>query len=170
MLTIPRQVLSLPSFEVWWPDEIDNVLALLAACPLVTVHGCPDDTAASLEKYSFRRKSTFTLLFDLTLPTVDLWKGLRRKSCRQDINKALKCAPDIVVNSDTDAVFHLINDHIRRKRYRRRSAGRPILTRPVPAMPSYARSSTNYWQHIPRSRAFSKVQQSPWRGYVARSD
>ena len=119
MLTIARHVFSLPSFEVWWPDEPDNVLAFLAACPLVTVHGCSDDTAASLEAYSFRRKSTFTLLFDLTLPTVDLWKSLRRKSCRQDINKALKRAPDIVVNSDTDAVFHLINDHIRRKRYRR---------------------------------------------------
>ncbi len=118
MLTIPRSVFSLPSFEVWWPDEPDSVLALLRHSPLVTVYSCPDDTAVSLERYTFRRKSVFTLLFDLTVPTVELWKGLRRKACRQDINKALKRGPDIVVNGDTDAVFALINDHIQRKRYR----------------------------------------------------
>jgi hypothetical protein len=118
VLTIPRSVFSLPSFEVWWPDEPDSVLALLSHCPLVTVYSCPDDTAVSLEGFTFRRKSAFTLLFDLTVPTVELWKGLRRKSCRQDINKALKRGPDIVVNGDTDAVFGLINNHIRRKRYR----------------------------------------------------
>jgi hypothetical protein len=118
MLTISRSVFSLPSFEVWWPDEPDSVLALLRHCPLVTVYSCPDDIAVSLERYAFRRKSVFTLLFDLTVPTVELWKGLRRKACRQDINKALKRGPDIVVNGDTDAVFALINNHIQRKRYR----------------------------------------------------
>ena len=118
MLTIPSSVFLLPSLEVWWPDGPESVLALLTQCPLVTVHGCPDDTAAALEEHSFRRKSTCTLLFDLTVPTAELWRGLRRKSCRQDINKALRRAPDIVVNADTDAVFRLINQHIRRKGYR----------------------------------------------------
>jgi hypothetical protein len=117
VLTIPHSLFSLPSLEVWWPDEPESVLALLNQRPLITVHGCPDDTALSLDEYAFRRKSAATVLFDLTVPAVDLWKGQRRK-CRQDINKALKRGPDIVLNGDTGAVFRLINDHIRRKRYR----------------------------------------------------
>jgi len=84
----------------------------------VTVRWCPDDIAAPLEQYSSRRKAAFTLLFDLTVATDELWRGLRRKSCRQDINKALKHEPEIIVNEDTESVFHLINDHIRRKGYR----------------------------------------------------
>jgi len=131
VLAIPRNVFSLPSVEVWWPDDPGSVIALLGRCPLVTVHGCADDVAASLEEYSFRRKSTFTLLFDLSLPTVELWKGLKRKSCRQDINRALKLRPDIVVNEYADDAFRLINDHIRRKGYRgalRRSEWDGILS------------------------------------------
>lgn len=119
MLTIPRNVFSLPSLEVWWPDDPGSVISLLGRCPLVIVHGCADDVAASLEEYSFRRKSTFTLLFDLSVPAAELWKGLKRKSCRQDINRALKQGPEIGVNEYPDEVFRLINDHIRRKGYRR---------------------------------------------------
>ena len=118
MLRIPRNVCLVPSFEVWWPDGPDSVLALLREVPLVTVRGCPDEIAGPLEQYSFRRKPALTLLFDLTVPTDELWRGLRRKSCRQDINKALKHEPEIVVNDDIESVFHLINDHIRRKGYR----------------------------------------------------
>lgn len=117
---MPLTIFSLPTFEVWWPDTSESVLELLSDAPLVTVRGCPDHIAAQLEPYSFRYKVALTLLFDLTLPAAELWKGMRRKSCRQDINKALKGDPAIIVNDDQEAVFRLINDHIERKRFRPR--------------------------------------------------
>jgi hypothetical protein len=102
----------------WWPQGRDEVKRLLGEAPVVILRQCPESLARELRLWVFKTRPFHTPLIDLQRTEEELWQKLDPKSCRYEIRKAQKLDCAISVNEETDAARVLLNDSIRRLRYR----------------------------------------------------
>jgi hypothetical protein len=91
---------------------------LLARAPVVDVMQCDEAVARCLERWAFRDRAFHTSLIDLTRPEDELWGRLEKKTCRYQINKARKLAPEVALNERLDEAFRLFNDFFARHPFR----------------------------------------------------
>lgn len=104
--------------RAWWPQSLREVIPLLEEAPVVMLRQCPAAMVPDLRRWVFQRRSFQTPLIDLRRNEEELWKGLDAKSCRYEVRKAQKMGCVISRNEDCEAARLLINDSIRRLRYR----------------------------------------------------
>lgn len=117
LLTHSRQYVT--SLTAWWPTEMADVLSLMHESPFLRLMQIDDALAGLLAPYTFREKPFHTCLVDLSKSPDVLWRALDKKSCRYEINKADRVEHEIVLNARQEAAYVLINDFIRRSRYRK---------------------------------------------------
>jgi hypothetical protein len=102
----------------WGPQSVQDVAPFLDQAPVVMLWQCPAPVARELDPWVFRRMPFRTPLIDLSPDEDQLWQKLEPKSCRYEIRKAQKADCAISLNEKGDAARLLINDSIRRLRYR----------------------------------------------------
>jgi hypothetical protein len=106
------------SILVWYPANAGEVTACLDRAPVVVLWQCPESLARELRLWTFYCRPFHTPLVDLALTEEQLWQKLEPKSCRYEVRKAQKMDCVISRNEDTEVARLLINDSIRRLRYR----------------------------------------------------
>lgn len=106
------------SILAWWPQSVPEVALFLDEAPVVVLWQCPAAMVPELRPWVFRCQPFHTPLIDLACPEEELWQGLEAKSCRYEIRKAQKMECVVSRNEDCEAARLLINDSIRRLRYR----------------------------------------------------
>jgi hypothetical protein len=106
------------SIMVWWPQSVQDVTAFLNQAPIVVLRQCPAAMVPELRPWVFRCQSFQTPLIDLARTEQELWQDLEAKSCRYEIRKAQKMDFTISRNETGDDARRLVNDSIRRLRYR----------------------------------------------------
>ena len=102
----------------WGPQSAQDVAPFLDQAPVVMLWQCPASLARELDHWVFRRMPFRTPLIDLSPDEDQLWQKLEPKSCRYEIRKAQKADCAISLNEKGDAARLLINNSIRRLRYR----------------------------------------------------
>jgi hypothetical protein len=102
----------------WWPQSVQDITPFLDQAPVVIVWQCPASLVRELDPWVFRCKPFQTPLIDLARPEEELWQGLEAKSCRYEVRKAQKMGCVVSRNEESDAARLIINDSIRRLRYR----------------------------------------------------
>ncbi|MEI6561021.1 MAG: GNAT family N-acetyltransferase [Verrucomicrobiota bacterium] len=95
-----------------------DIGSLLDKAHVVILWQTPQAVIEEVQPYLFRTRSFFTPLIDLALPEDQLWQALEPKSCRYEIRKAQKMECTVLRNEETDVARDLINESIRRLRYR----------------------------------------------------
>ncbi len=103
---------------VWWPRSVQEVAAFLNEAPIVILWQCPAAMVPEIRPWIFRCQPFQTPLLDLARTEEELWQGLEAKSCRYEIRKAQKLECLVSSNEDCETARRLINDSIRRLRYR----------------------------------------------------
>lgn len=112
------KVFGLDALTVWWPKSVADVRAFLNRNRIVVLWQCPMRFIAEIRPYLFYRRSFSTPLVDLSLAEDQLWQRLDPKSCRYEIRKAQKLNATTLQNEDMESARTLINEGIRRLRYR----------------------------------------------------
>jgi hypothetical protein len=102
----------------WWPQSVQEVMPLLDQASVVVLRQCPEPLARELDPWVFKARPFHTPLIDLTLSEDHLWQKLEPKSCRYEIRRAQKMDCTISLNEETETARLLINESIRRLRYR----------------------------------------------------
>jgi hypothetical protein len=92
-------------------------MPLLAAHDVVTVSHAPAALGDALSRWSFSDRRNLTTLVDLRLPLDELRARLHR-SCAYKIRRAERVEHELFVNERTDEARALLEDGIRRKRWR----------------------------------------------------
>lgn len=105
--------------DVWWPGGPEEVEPLLVSAPVVLVRQCTRATGDSLQRSAFRRRTSPTLLVDLTRPVDALWSDLHAKSCRAKVRKAEALDCRVLVGQDAGDAIGLVAAHISRLGYMR---------------------------------------------------
>ncbi len=118
MIVVENRFAVFNALQAWFPEDPHEVEALLSRTQVVTAMQCSDQVADALERFTFRRRPFHTSLIDLTLSEEELWGKLEKKTCRYQINKARKLAPEITVNERLEAAFDLINAFVARTSFR----------------------------------------------------
>jgi hypothetical protein len=118
MFVHKSKYLKFEALQAWYPPSVKDVDPLLDQAPVVMLWQCPEALAQEFRPWIFRSKPFHTPLIDLTCTEEDLWQKLEAKSCRYEIRKAQKMDCVISVNEDQEAARILINDSIRRGKYR----------------------------------------------------
>jgi Acetyltransferase (GNAT) domain len=118
MLVLNFKHLWFKALQVWWPDSAMAVYPLLEKSPVVILWQCPKKLVGELQPYVFRTMPFWTPLVDLCLSEDELWQQLDAKSCRYEIRKARKLETTILRNEEMESARLLINESIRRLRYR----------------------------------------------------
>ena len=103
---------------IWWPVSACDVTPHLDRVPVVVLWQCPESLARELRRWVFQCRPFSTPLVDLARTEEQLWQKLEPKSCRYEIRKAQKLDCVISCNKDTEVARLLLNDSIRRLRYR----------------------------------------------------
>ena len=103
---------------IWWPDSIDQIETELENSKVVILWQCPMPLAEKLEGFVCWKREFETPLINLTLSEEELFKRMHPNQCRNQIRKAEKKEFAITCNEDTDAAFTLLNESIRRLKYR----------------------------------------------------
>lgn len=106
------------ALQVWWPESLEAVRPLLEQAPVVMLWQCPEALAPEFRRWAFFARQFHTPLIDLTRSETELQQKLEPKSCRYEIRKAQKLECRISLNEETDDARLLLNDSIRRLRYR----------------------------------------------------
>jgi hypothetical protein len=106
------------ALQVCWPDSAAAVYPLLDQAPIIILWQCPKKMVAELQPYAFRTRPFWTPLLDLSVSEDELWRQLDAKSCRYEIRKARKMETTILHNEEMESARLLINESIRRLRYR----------------------------------------------------
>ncbi len=104
--------------QAWWPQGVAEVLPFLNQAPVVILWQCPAALAPEFRPWVFQQRPFHTPLIDLRQAEEALWQKLEPKSCRYEIRKAQKMDCVLSCNEETEAGRLLINDSIRRLRYR----------------------------------------------------
>jgi hypothetical protein len=102
----------------WWPQSLDQVRGLMDQAPVVLLRQCPETLARELSGWVFKSRPFHTPLLDLKRTEEEIWQKLDPKSCRYEIRKGQKLDCAISVNEATDVARTLLNESIRRLRYR----------------------------------------------------
>ncbi len=102
----------------WWPQGVEDVTPFLDQASVVVLWQCPESLLPPLRTWTFQYVPFHTPLIALALPEDELWRGLDPKSCRYEIRKAQQMDCAISLNEKTEAARTLINDSIRRLKYR----------------------------------------------------
>jgi len=102
----------------WWPQGFEAVRPLLEQASIVVLRQCPEPLVQKFGRWSFKSLPFHTPLIDLTRTEEELWQKLDPKSCRYEIRKAQKLDCAISLNEETEAARLLLNESIRRMRYR----------------------------------------------------
>jgi len=112
------QYLKFAATQIWYPQTVQDILPFFDQTPVVILWQCPLGLVSELEEWIFRTKPFQTPLIDLT-PTEDqLRQNLHRTSCRKEVRQAEEMGLVVTRNENTEAARLLINDSIRRLRYR----------------------------------------------------
>jgi hypothetical protein len=106
------------SILAWWPRGVEDVTSFLDEAAVVVLWQCPASMVPDLRPWVFRCQPFLTPLIELAQTEDDLWQGLEAKSCRYEVRKAEKMECVVSRNEDNEAARLLINDSIRRLRYR----------------------------------------------------
>mgnify|MGYP001386872042 CR=1 FL=1 len=117
MFTQNTRYLRLNAILVWYPANAGEVTACLERAPVVVLWQCPEVLARELRPWVFHTRPFQTPLIDLALTEEQLWQGMDQL-CRRQLRKAEKLEYVISCNEDTEAARLLLNDSIRRLRYR----------------------------------------------------
>ena len=107
----------LASLQVWWPDHAGGVVSLLDSAAVVSVLHCGSGVAEALRPYAFTHNPHQNLMIDLAQPELELWRNIRRRD-RLDIRTAAQLNYRVLLNEDTDHALTLLNEFIRRRRFR----------------------------------------------------
>ncbi|MCX6924418.1 MAG: peptidoglycan bridge formation glycyltransferase FemA/FemB family protein [Verrucomicrobia bacterium] len=120
MLVYPQKggFLKADAILVWWPRSVQDIRPFLDQAAIVILWQCPAAMMPELRPWIFRCRPFQTPLIDLALTEEALWQGLEAKSCRYEVRKAQKMEFVVSRNEETEAARKLINDSIRRLRYR----------------------------------------------------
>ncbi|MBA3707298.1 MAG: hypothetical protein H0W83_00590 [Planctomycetes bacterium] len=118
MIVVENRFSVFNALQAWYPDDPHEVEALLARAPVVTAMQCETSVADALDRFAFRRRPFHTSLVDLRTDEETLWGRLEKKTCRYQINKARKLAPEVMLNEHLDVARTLIHDFITRHRFR----------------------------------------------------
>jgi len=108
----------LAGVQVWFPQRVEDVGPILDQAPVVMLWQCPANLVREFNPWVFRSRPFHTPLIDLTRSEEELWNELETKSCRYEIRKAQKMDCVVSLNEEIEAARLLINDSIRRLRYR----------------------------------------------------
>jgi hypothetical protein len=118
MKVVESRFAGLPSLQAWYPDDPHEVETLLERAPVVTAMQCQAHVADALARWTFRRRAFHTSLIDLTLDEQALWARLEKKTCRYQIAKACKLAPEVALNERLDEALALFQGFIAREPFR----------------------------------------------------
>lgn len=118
MLRFPTKYHGFSALLIWWPDNLQNITAALNEKAVLILWQCPLPLASDVSRYLCWARPFQTPLINLTISEEELWQRLDPKSCRYEIRKAQKTSYQITCNEDIEAARVLINESIRRLRYR----------------------------------------------------
>jgi hypothetical protein len=118
MIVVESRFAGMRSLQAWYPDDPHEVEALLPRAPIVTAMQCSGQVADALTRWTVRRRAFHTSLVDLTRPEEELWGRLEKKTCRYQIGKAKKLAPEVALNERLDEAFELFSGFFRRHPFR----------------------------------------------------
>ncbi len=118
MFVHKTKYLRLDAMQVWWPPSVQDVRPILDQAPVLMLWQCPERLVRDFHPWVFRTRPFHTPLINLTRSEDELWQSLEPKSCRYEIRKAQKLDLVVSLNDDREAARLLINDSIRRLRYR----------------------------------------------------
>jgi hypothetical protein len=118
MIVVENRFSVFNALQAWYPSDPHEVEALLVRAPVVTAMQCDGRVADALERFAFRRRTFHTSLIDLSQDEGALWDRLEKKTCRYQINKARKLAPQALLNQQLDDARRLIADFIARHHFR----------------------------------------------------
>lgn len=104
--------------QIWFPDSIETIRKYLDQTPVVILWQCPKPFVEELSPWTFRTKPFHTPLIDLTPSEDQLVQNLHRTSCRKEVRQAQEMDLVVLRNEDTTSARLLINESIRRLRYR----------------------------------------------------
>jgi hypothetical protein len=110
--------LKFDAVQVWWPTTVEAVCPLLDQAPVVMLWQCPLPLVAEFRRWTFRTKPFQTPLIDLAPTEEELYQKLHRTSCRKEVRQAQEMNLVVTRNEKTELARTLINDSIRRLRYR----------------------------------------------------
>ncbi len=108
----------LAGMQVWFPQSVQEVRPYLDQAPVVILWQCPAPLVEEFRPWIFRTRPFHTPLIDLTPTEEQLVQKLHRTSCRKEVRQAQEMGLVVTRNEDTGAAHRLINESIRRLRYR----------------------------------------------------
>ncbi len=118
------------SLQCWFPHTPFEALTALARAPMVDVMQCTGAVAEALAPWAWRTRDFHTQLIDLTLDEATLYEAFEKRTCRYQLRKADKLAPEMwhlpAGAATTDAAAQrteresraLIDAFIARRKYR----------------------------------------------------
>jgi hypothetical protein len=118
MFVQSTKYLQFHAIQIWWPECVRDVISYLERAPVLILWQCPEPLAQDFSRWTFRYFPFTTPLIDLTHTEEELWQKLEPKSCRYELRKAQKMECALSCNEEIEAGLLLINDSIRRLRYR----------------------------------------------------
>ena len=83
---------------VWFPTSVEEVAPIIRGFRIVRLFQCSAQVADGLSTVSFYVKPWYTILINLQKSIDDIWRDLKKKSCRYEIKRAEKINHHIVVN------------------------------------------------------------------------
>src|SRR6185437_12512410 len=107
MLLVPGGFPVFRSVQVWWPDRLDEVLALMNDFTPVWARACDERMTYALGPWSFRTKFSPTLAVDLSVSEAQLL-GQMHQSCRYKVRRAARMNPVVRINDRMEEAFELI--------------------------------------------------------------
>jgi hypothetical protein len=117
MFTQNTRYLRFEAILVWYPGNGSDVIPHLERAPVVILWQCPESLEQELRPWVFRARPFQTPLIDLARTEEELWQQMDQL-CRRQIRKAQKLDCVISCNEDIETARALMNDSIRRLRYR----------------------------------------------------
>lgn len=104
--------------QAWWPRSVEEARPILDQAPILILWQCPESLAEQFGRWVFRSRPFYTPILDLGRAEEELWQHAEPKSCRYEIRKARKFNCALLRNEETEAARVLLNESIRRLRYR----------------------------------------------------